>query len=129
MADRKQSIKFWRSIADNVCHVCHAPPNFQCLYKLKFLQQKFKFFSNDISQVIKLLHSTSLVKWKISAHDAHIKQQYSDIFLYIYFIFFKPKKWQQNKNRQVSYLISLTGWRTHVILMLFTDFSVRHSIS
>ena len=39
MADSFRSLKIWWSMAD-------APPNFQYLYKLKFFQQKLKFFSN-----------------------------------------------------------------------------------
>ena len=45
MADSIKLTICW-SMADNG-YVCHAPPNFQRLYKLKFFQQKpIKFFSN-----------------------------------------------------------------------------------
>ena len=43
MEDSIKSLKIWWCKADNVCH---APSNFQRLHKLKFFQQKLKFFSN-----------------------------------------------------------------------------------
>ena len=43
------------------------------------------------------------VGWKISAYDAHIQEQL--IAFYDMLDFSKTKKWQKNKNRQVSFFV------------------------